>query len=242
MENQFMRTELLIGEDGVDVLRKSSVIVYGIGGVGSYVVESLARAGIGNITIVDNDTIDITNINRQILANMNNIGQNKVDVMKERILSINPNANVITYKPDIGFKEEDLINSSYDYVVDAIDTITNKIKIIEKAKKEGISIISCTGAGNRIDPTQFEVTDIYKTSICPVAKILRKELKKRNINSLKVLYSKEETRCLRKKAINEKTNREIIGSISFVPSVAGLIIGGEVIKDLLKKNKIEGFI
>ncbi len=230
MLEQFSRTELLIGKEGIQKLKNSKVIIYGIGGVGSYIVEGLARAGIEHIIIVDYDKVDITNINRQIEALHSTIGKYKVDVMKQRILDINPRATVEAYKPDeIEGGEEQLIDSSITYVVDAIDTITNKIKVIEKANKEKVKIISATGAGNKLNPTMFEIADIYKTSVCPVCRILRKELKKRNIKHLKVLYSKEEPIKV------EVDNKEkTLGSISFVPSVAGLIIASEVVKDLIK--------
>lgn len=231
MKNEFTRTELLIGKTGVEKLKNSKVVVYGIGGVGSYVVEALARAGIGHIVIVDFDKVDITNINRQLLATHSTIGKDKVEVMKERILDVNPNAVVESYKPDeIENGEESLINNSVTYVVDAIDTITNKIKLIERANKENVKIISATGAANKLDPTAFEVADIYKTSMCPVCKILRKELKQRGIKHLKVVYSKE---IPIKPKIEEKTNERVLGSISFVPSVAGLIIASQVVKEII---------
>ena len=190
MESQFSRTELLIGKEAVEKLNKSKVAVFGIGGVGSFVVEGLARAGIGHIIIVDFDKYDVTNINRQIGALHSTIGKDKTEVMKQRILDINPNAKVEIYNSN-EIEECSLIDSSITYVIDAIDTITNKIKLIEKAKKEDVKIITAAGCGNRLDATKFEITDIYKTSVCPVCKILRKELKKRNIKKLKVLYSKE---------------------------------------------------
>lgn len=229
MSNQFSRTELLIGKDGVEKLQKSKVAVFGIGGVGSYVVEGLARAGVGHIIIVDFDKYDITNINRQLGATHSTIGKYKVDVMKERILDINPNAIVEAYKPnEIEGGETALIDSSLTYVVDAIDTMANKISLIEKCKNENVKIITATGSGNKLDATKFEVTDIYKTEVCPVCKILRKELKKRNIKDLKVVYSKE----IPKKPENGEST---LASISFVPAVAGLIIAGEVIKDIIKE-------
>ena len=229
MLNQFSRTELLIGKDGIQKLQNAKVAVFGIGGVGSFVVEGLARSGVGHLIIVDYDKYDITNINRQLGALHSTIGKYKVDVMKERILDINPNATVEAYRPDeIEGGETNILDSSISYVVDAIDTMTNKIKLIEKAKAENIKIITATGDGNKLDPTKFEVADIYKTSVCPVCKILRKELKKRNIKDLKVVYSKE---IPQKPDIDkEKT----LGSVSFVPSVAGLIIAGEVVKDIIK--------
>lgn len=230
--NQFSRTELLIGKEGIEKLQKAKVAVFGIGGVGSYVVEGLARAGVGHLILVDYDTYDITNINRQLGALHSTIGKYKVDVMKERILDINPNAIVEVYRPDeIEGGETAIVDSTITYVVDAIDTMANKIKLIEKANAENIKIITATGAGNKLDPTKFEIADIYKTSVCPVCKILRKELKQRNIKKLKVLYSKEIPQ-------KPETNGErTLGSISFVPSVAGLIISGEVVKDIIKFEK-----
>ena len=227
MSNQYSRTELLIGKENVEKIKKAKVAILGLGGVGSYSVEALARVGIGHLVLVDYDQYDITNINRQLGATHLNIGKYKVDVMKERILEINPNAIVEAYRPDeIEGGEENIIDSSFTYVVDAIDTMANKLKVIEKCKKENVKIITATGAGNKIDATKFEVADIYKTSVCPVCKILRKELKQRNIQNLKVVYSKE----IPKKPENGEKN---LGSISFVPSVMGLIAAGEVIKDII---------
>lgn len=231
MLNQFSRTELLIGKDGIEKLQNAKVAIFGIGGVGSFVAEGLARAGVGHIVLIDFDKVDITNINRQIEATHSSIGKYKVDVMKERILDINPNAIVETYRPeDIEGGETNILDSSYSYIVDTIDTMTNKIKIIEKANSENIKIISGTGAGNKLDPTMFEVEDIYKTSVCPVCKILRKELKQRGIKKHKVVYSKE---IPMKPSNKEESKTNILGSISFVPSVAGLIIAGEVVKDII---------
>jgi len=228
MENQFSRTELLIGKEAVEKLQKAKVAVYGIGGVGSYVVEALVRAGIGHIILVDYDKYDITNINRQLGATHSCIGKYKVEVMKQRCLDINPNIKIEAYRPEeIKDGETSLVDSSVTYVVDAIDTMTNKIKLIEKAKAENVKIITATGAGNKLDATKFEVSDIYKTSVCPVCKILRKELKNRNIKDLKVVYSKE----IPKKP---KDGEKILGSISYIPSVMGLIVAGEVIKDIIE--------
>ena len=224
------RTELLIGKENIQKLANSKVIVYGIGGVGSFVVEGLVRAGVENIILVDNDVISPSNLNRQIHATITNIGKLKVDCMKERILSINPKVKVETYIPkNIEDGEETLINNTIDYVVDAIDTITTKLKLIQKAKEKQVPIISCMGTGNKLDPTKFEIVDIYKTSVCPLAKVMRKELKKRGIQDLKVLYSKEEP-------IKHDVESRTPASISFVPSVAGMIIAGEVIKDIIKKS------
>ena len=223
------RTELLIGKDNIQKLANSKVIVYGIGGVGSFVVEGLVRAGVENIILVDNDVIAPSNLNRQIHATIPNIGKLKVDCMKERILSINPKVNVETYIPQsVENGEETLIDNTIDYVVDAVDTITTKLKLIQKAKEKQVPIISCMGTGNKLDPTRFEIADIYKTSVCPLAKVMRKELKKRGIQNLKVLYSKEEP-------IKHEMESRTPASISFVPSVAGMIIAGEVIKDIIKK-------
>ena len=225
-ENWKNRTELLIGKDAVEKLAKAKVIIYGIGGGGSFTTEALARAGIGNLTLVDNDVISLTNINRQIHSNINTVGKSKIEVMKKRILAINPEAKVEIYNPkEIDLQEELLINTTYDYVVDAVDTVSTKIRIIETAKKQNIKVISAMGTGNKIEPTKFEVADISKTSVCPLAKVMRKELKKRGIKGVKVVYSKEEPK------VNERTP----ASISFMPSVSGLIIAGEIIKDIIKE-------
>ena len=222
------RTELLIGKDNIQKLANSKVIVYGIGGVGSFVVEGLVRAGIEHIILVDNDVIAPSNLNRQVHATISNIGKLKVDCMKERILSINPKVNVETYiSQNIENGEELLIDDTIDYVVDAVDTITTKLKLVQRAKEKQVPIISCMGTGNKLDPTKFEIADIYKTSVCPLAKVMRKELKKRGIQELKVLYSKEEP-------IKHDMESRTPASISFVPSVAGMIIAGEVIKDIIR--------
>ena len=226
MLNEFSRTELLIGKDGINKLQNTKVAIFGIGGVGSYVVEGLARGGIGNFILVDNDKIDITNINRQIIATRKTIGQPKVCVAKERILEINPNATVEVYEEFFMPNSKDIIDNTTNYVVDAIDTIT----LVLRANKLSIPIISSMGTGNKLNPTMFEVTDIYKTSVCPLAKIMRKELKARGIEKLKVVYSKEEPIKCR---VENMSRRLVPGSISFVPSVAGLIIAGEVIKDII---------
>lgn len=236
MSDMFSRTELLLGKEKVDTLRNSKVAIFGIGGVGSFVLEGLARAGIGSFVLVDNDTISESNLNRQLIATTKTIGRPKVEVAKERILEINPKANIEIYQeffmPDI---REEIIDKSVDYIVDAIDTVTAKIELIVRAKKLNVKIISSMGTGNKLNPTKFEIADIYKTSVCPLAKVMRKELRKRDINELKVLYSKEEPIKMEKE-IEEKEHakKQIPGSISFVPSVAGLIIAGEVIKDLIK--------
>lgn len=232
--NQFSRTELLIGKDGIEKLSNAKVAVFGIGGVGSFVVEGLARAGVSNFILVDNDGVDITNLNRQIIATYKTIGKPKVEVARERILDINPNANVEAYQEFFMPESEGILDNSIDYIVDAIDTVTAKIELVVRAEKLEIPIISSMGTGNKLDPTRFEVTDIYKTSICPLAKVMRKELKQRGIKKLKVVYSKEEPiKPLDSDEVTAK--KQVPGSISFVPSVAGLIIAGEVIKDIIKQ-------
>lgn len=240
MLNQFSRTELLIGKEGIEKLKKAKVAIFGIGGVGSFVAEGLARAGVEKFVLVDNDQISITNLNRQIIATTKTIGKNKVDVMKERMLEINPNAQVEKYQEFyMPNSKTEIITKDLTYVADCVDTVTAKIEIIMQSKNLGIPVISSMGTGNKLDPLRFEITDIYKTSVCPLAKVMRKELKKRNIESLKVLYSKEEpikitnnTECL---AETKKT--QVPGSVSFVPSVAGLIIAGEIVKDIIKNNE-----
>ena len=232
MLNQFSRTELIVGKDGIKKLNNSKVVIFGLGGVGSFVLEGLARSGIGNFILVDNDTVDITNINRQIIATHKTIGKNKVEVAKKRILEINPDAKVIIIQEFFMPESEDFFDESIDYIVDCVDTVTAKIEIILRAKKHNIPVISSMGTGNKLDPTKFEIADIYKTSVCPLAKIIRKELKSRNIKNVKVLYSKEEP--IKQEKIIE--GKKIPGSISFVPSVAGLIIASEVVKDIINKS------
>lgn len=227
MENPFLRTEMLIGRDKLEILSKSHVAVFGIGGVGSFAVEALARAGIGYIDIFDSDKVDITNINRQLIATVNTIGYSKVEVMKKRILEINPYANVDAHEVvfnSISCEKYDF--EIYDYILDAIDTITSKILIITKAQECNKGIISSMGMGNRIDPTKLKVSDIYSTSVCPLARIMRKELRCRSVKSLKVVYSKEEP-------IHTPRNK-INASISFIPSIAGLMMAGETVKGLIK--------
>ena len=226
MTEMFSRTKMLLGEKAVELLQTKKVIVFGIGGVGGYVVEALVRSGIKNFVLVDNDEVCESNLNRQIIATVDTIGKDKVDVMEERILSINPKAVVekkkCFYLPE-NASEFDFLQ--YDYVVDAIDTVTAKIDIIVRAVEAGIPVISAMGAGNKLDPTRFEVADIYKTSVCPLAKVMRHELKKRGVKKCKVVYSKEEP-------VKSANGERLPGSVAFVPSVAGLIIAGEVIKDL----------
>ena len=227
MENQFSRTETLIGSEALKKLSRSRVAVFGIGGVGSYVVEALARAGIGSIDLIDNDDVSITNINRQIIALHSTIGEAKVDIAKKRVLEINPNIEVITHKIFFSQNNSKTFNfSNYDYVIDAIDSVSAKIELILRCKEAATPIISSMGTGNKLFPERFEISDIYKTSVCPLAKVMRTELKKRGIKTLKVVYSKETP-------IKEKGQR-VPASISFVPSTAGLIIAGEVIRDLIK--------
>ena len=235
MLNQFSRTEMLIGEEAIKKLANSKVAIFGIGGVGTYVAEALARCGVGKFILVDNDKVAITNINRQIIATTKTIGQYKVDLMKQRILDINPNAEVETYKtfymPDC---EERILDNSINYVVDAIDTVTAKIFLIEESTKLNIPVISSMGTGNKLDPSKFEITDIYKTSVCPLAKVMRKELRQRNIKKLNVLYSKEEPIKPIKNTEEQTNKKHVPGSIAFSPSVAGLMIAGEVVRDLIK--------
>lgn len=230
MLNQFSRTELLIGKEGIEKLQKSTVAIFGIGGVGSFVVEGLARAGIGRFILIDNDTVSITNINRQIIATHKTIGMSKVEVAKERILEINPDAKVEIYKEFFMPESKGILDNTINYIVDCVDTVTAKIEIVIRANNLNIPVISCMGTGNKLDPTKFEVTDIYKTSVCPLAKVMRKELRTRNIKKLKVVYSKEEP--IKPAECDEEKCKA--GSISFVPSVAGLIIAGEVIKDIIR--------
>ena len=230
MLNQFSRTELIIGKDGIEKLNKSKVAIFGLGGVGSFVTEGLVRAGIGNFILVDKDVYDITNLNRQLYATKKTIGKPKVEVAKERLLDINPKASIETLQEFFMPDTKDFFDDSINYIIDCIDTVTAKIELVVRAKNKNIPIISCMGTGNKLDPTKFEIDDIYNTSICPLAKVMRKELKARNIDSLKVLYSKEEP-IKQNKQIDGKL---VPGSISFVPSVAGLIISGEVVKDIIR--------
>lgn len=252
MLNQFSRTELLIGKEGMQRLQDARVAIFGIGGVGGYTVEALARSGVGTLDLIDDDKVCLTNINRQIYATRKTVGKYKVDVAKERILEINPEAKVNIYKtfylPDTA---EQFDFSQYDYVVDAIDTVSGKLQLVVQAEQAGVPVISSMGAGNKMDPTAFRVADIYKTSVCPLAKVMRRELKKRGINHLKVVYSQEKPLVpIEDTEISCKTNciclpgtertcaqrRQVPGSNAFVPSVVGLIIAGEVVKDLIAVN------
>ena len=233
MSEQFSRTELIFGEEAMARLADSRVAVFGVGGVGGFVVEALARSGVGALDIVDNDTVALSNLNRQIIALRSTVGRYKVDVAAERIMDINPDCKVNAlrtfFMPDTAGQFD---FSQYDYVVDAIDTVTGKIEIIMQAKAAGVPVISSMGAGNKIDPAAFEVADIYKTSVCPLAKVMRRELKKRGVKRLKVVYSQELPRTLAAEPENDPHRRRVPGSTAFVPSVAGLIIAGEVIKDI----------
>ena len=248
MLNQFSRTQLLLGQEGMEKLFRARVAVFGIGGVGGYTVEALARSGVGTLDLIDDDKVCLTNLNRQIFATRKTVGQYKVDVAQQRILEINPKAVVHTYKTFYAPQTAEQFDfSQYDYVVDAIDTVTGKLELVVQAEKAGIPIISSMGAGNKMDPTAFEVADIYETSVCPLARVMRKELKKRGIKKLKVVYSKEppmtpiddmaiscRTNCICPPGTARKCTqrRQVPGSNAFVPSVVGLIIAGEVVKDL----------
>lgn len=229
----FQRTELLIGKENLNKLQHSHVIVFGVGGVGGFAIEALVRSGIGEISIIDFDTVDLTNLNRQIIATQDSVGKLKTSVMRDRLLSINPNVIVHEFPEKFSMENSDLFfkDKKYDYIVDAIDLVTSKLALAEIAKNLSIPIISSMGTGNKIEPTMLEVADINKTSVCPLARVMRKELKNRGIKKLKVVYSKE----LPRKPFNESGSREKkvnVGSIAFVPSTAGLIIASEVVKDL----------
>jgi len=233
MSEQFYRTELLIGSENLNKLKKLHIIVFGVGGVGSYASEALIRAGIGKLTIVDNDIVNITNINRQLIATHETIGMNKVDVMKDRLLTINPDAEITSLNHYYD-ANSNIDFTMFDYVLDAIDVMTSKLLIIERAKKAGAKIISAMGAGNKLDASGFIVSDIYKTSVCPLAKIIRKELKARGISELKVVYSKEEPQRI-PEHLFETGKKRLVGSISFAPPVVGFICASEVVNDLLRK-------
>ena len=225
MSERFSRTELLIGKENVERLGRARVAVFGVGGVGGYAVEALVRSGVGTLDLIDADVVSLSNVNRQIIATEKTVGRAKVDVAKERALEINPDIKVNTYKifylPETAGQFDFTL---YDYVVDAIDTVTGKLGLIMQAKEAGVPVISCMGAGNKLDAAAFRVEDIYRTSVCPLAKVMRRELKKRGVKDLKVVYSKEEP---------VKKGNQIPGSIAFVPPAAGLILAGEVVKDLL---------
>lgn len=232
MDNRFIRTELLLGKEGMIKLKKSTVAVFGIGGVGSFATEALVRSGLGKIILIDYDIIDISNINRQIHATSSTVGLPKVEVMKKRLLDINPELNIEVYKEKYNSETRDkLISTDYDYVIDAIDMITSKIDLITTCKEKNIPIISSMGAGNKLNPTLLEVGDIYSTHTCPLAKVMRRELKKRNIKDLKVVWSKEKPLSVNLE--KPGVRKAVPGSISFVPSVAGLILASEIVKDLV---------
>jgi len=252
MLNQFSRTQLLLGVEAMEKLKNSRVAVFGIGGVGGYVCEALVRSGVGQFDLIDDDKVCLTNINRQIIATRKTVGKYKTEVMKERMLDINPDVTVNTYKcfflPE---NADEFPFEEYDYVVDAVDTVTAKIELVMKCQEKGIPIISSMGAGNKLDASAFRVADIYKTKMCPLAKVMRRELKKRDVKKLKVVYSEEKpTRPLEDMTISCRTNcicppgaehkcterRDIPGSVAFVPSVAGLIIAGEVLKDIIAEK------
>lgn len=237
MINEFSRTELLLGADGMKKLKRARVAVFGIGGVGGYAVEALARAGIGALDLIDNDVISLTNINRQIIALHSTVGLPKTDVMAARVKDINPECEVRIYQTFYGPDTAEQFDfAQYDYIIDAIDTVTGKLALAVNAQKANTPIISSMGTGNKLDPTAFTVTDIYKTSFCPLARIMRKELRKRGIERLKVVYSEEE--ALTPEGVTEELpqgRRSIPGSVSFVPSAAGLILAGEVIKDIVRR-------
>lgn len=239
MEGKFSRTEMLVGNDGMEKLNNAKVAIFGLGGVGSFVCEGLARSGIGNFVLVDFDKIDESNINRQLIATVKTIGKYKVNLMKERILEINPDANVEIYKEFyMADSKNDIITKDLSYVVDCVDTIMAKIAIVCQCDALDVPVISSMGTGNKLDPTMFEVADIYETSVCPLARIMKKDFRKRNIEKLKVVYSKEQPINTNDCAINQKDSKyKVKGSVSFVPSVAGLIISGEVIKDIIKNNE-----
>lgn len=253
MLTQFSRTELLLGKEAMDKLANSKVAVFGVGGVGGYVCEALARSGVGSFDLIDDDKVCLTNLNRQIIATRKSVGKYKTDVMKERILDINPDAKVEMHKcfflPE---NADEFPFDSYDYVVDAVDTVTAKIELVLQSQKKGVPIISSMGAGNKLDGSMFQVADIYKTKVCPLAKVMRRELKKRGVKKLKVVYSEEQpvrpledmsiscrTQCICPPGAQHKCTerRDIPGSVAFVPSVAGLIIAGEVVKDLCKEER-----
>ena len=249
MLNQFSRTQLLLGTEAMEKLKRARVAVFGIGGVGGYVCEALVRSGVGAFDLVDDDKVCLTNLNRQIIATRKTVGKYKVEVMRERILEINPDCDVRVHQCFYLPETADQFNfSDYDYVVDAVDTVTAKVTLVLEAQKAGVPIISCMGAGNKLDPARFEVADIYATSVCPLAKVMRRELKKRGVEALKVVYSREEAIKPREDSeINCKNNcvcppgtqrkctarRQIPGSISFVPSAAGLVLASETVRDLI---------
>ena len=235
IDERFIRQAYLIGEDSVKKLNSSHVIIFGVGGVGSFVCEALARAGVGTLTLVDRDSVSISNVNRQLIALENTVGLPKAEVMRDRILQINPNAKVFCKNVFFSkYNENDFDFSRYDYVVDAIDTVSSKLCIIKNCNEKDVRVISSMGTGNKLCPEKLKISDIKKTSVCPLARVMRRELRKMGIDHLKVLFSTEEPVELKQKVFDDETKKQIPGSISFVPSVAGLMIAGEVIKDLIK--------
>ena len=253
MQDQYSRTQLLLGAEAMEKLHRARVAVFGIGGVGGYTVEALARSGVGALDLIDDDKVCLTNLNRQIIATRSTVGQYKVDVAEQRIHDIDPNIKVTTHRCFFGPETQDDFDfTQYDYVVDAIDTVTGKLALVMKCKEAGTPIICSMGAGNKMDPTRFEVTDIYKTSVCPLAKVMRTECRKRKIKHLKVVYSKEPVMtpmadgaaqgdtCPADAQRKGTPRRTVPGSNAFVPSVAGLIIGGEVVKDLVGFVPLKG--
>lgn len=244
MQKAFSRMEILLGDEGTEKLAKAKILVFGLGGVGSYVVEALARCGVGSLTLVDHDMVSETNINRQLYALRSTIGMSKVQVAKQRICDIDPDILVHTYETFYNEETSGMFDfEAFDYVVDAIDTVTSKLLIIQKAKEARIPVISCMGTGNKLDPSKFEITDISKTSVCPLAKVMRTELRKRGIRKVKVLYSKEKPVKGRENGeYRPGTGRPVPGSIAFVPSVAGLLIAGEVVRDILELSKKKVFM
>lgn len=239
MLTQFSRTELLLGEESMDKLNKARVAIFGIGGVGGYVCEALVRSGIRSFDLIDDDKVCLTNLNRQIIATHKTIGQYKVDVMKERMLDINPEADVRVYRSFFLPENADQFPfSEYDYVIDAVDTITAKIELVMKCQEMNIPIISSMGAGNKLEGSAFRVADIYKTKMCPLAKVMRRELKQRGVKQLKVVYSEEQPISPEMETEEETKRRSTPGSLAFVPSVAGLIMAGEVVKDLTGKKGV----
>ena len=237
MDDQFSRTRLLLGYDGIEKLQKARVAVFGVGGVGGYVAEALVRAGVGALDLVDNDTVALSNLNRQIIATHETIGQYKVDAAAQRIKAINPDCKVRTYRLFYLPETKDQFDfTQYDYVVDAIDTVSGKIALVEQAKAAGTPIICAMGAGNKLDPSRFEVADLFKTSVCPLARVMRYECRKRGIRHLKVVYSKEQPVSPAAGAADNAApgKRSVPGSVSFVPAAAGLILAGEVVKDLIE--------
>ena len=235
---QFRRTEMLFGTDAMEKLKNSRVAVFGIGGVGGHVVEALVRSGVGSIDLIDDDVVHNSNINRQVVALLSNVGESKVDAFEKRIKDINP--EVIVHKHKCFFLPENSNQfdfNAYDYVADCIDTVTGKIELILQAKEAGIPIISSMGTGNKLNPADLEVTDIYKTSVCPLAKVMRQELKKRRVKKLKVVYSKEIPTIPKIAKTDEETGKRLIGSNAFVPAAAGLIIASEIVKDIIKKER-----